>query len=164
MEESSSDPLAGPFGSSPPPTTSIDMGELPNGESTFINQNTIEYISPEQAAQIYEADSSDPLGMATLQNFSAPPLRLPNSGTRKRGPCHSDQSDQQPCKEPRIDNIQQPISLSKELVYQARDLLVKACSLTSSRSEQSKLLDLIEIFREYTEKGVIQKTSSILAT
>ena len=27
-----------------------------------------------------------------------------------------------------------------------------------------KLLDLIEIFKEYTEKGVIQKTSSILAT
>ena len=60
--------------------------------------------------------------------------------------------------------MQQPPSLSQELVYQARDLLVKACSLTNSRLEQSRLLDLIEIFREYTEKGVIQKTSSILTT
>ena len=87
------------------------MGELPNRELTSINQDTIEYTSLEQAAQIYEADSSDPLGMATLQNFSAPPLRLPNSATRKRGPCPSDQSEQ-PSKEPRLGNIQQPPSLS----------------------------------------------------
>ena len=66
MQESSSDPLAGPFGSSPPPTTSIDMGELPNRELTSINQDTIEYTSLEQATQIYEADSSNPLGIATL--------------------------------------------------------------------------------------------------
>ena len=116
MQESSSDPLAGPFRSSPPPTTSIDIGELPNRELASINQDTIEYISPEQAAQIYEADSSDPLGIATLQNFSALPLRLPNPTTRKRGPCPSDQSEQ-PSKELRLGNIQQLLSLLKELVY-----------------------------------------------
>ena len=66
MEESSSNPLASPFRSSLLLTTSINIGELPNRESTFINQNTIEYISLEQAAQIYKADSSDPLGIATL--------------------------------------------------------------------------------------------------
>ena len=89
MEESSSDPLASPFGSSPPPTTSIDIGELPNIEVSSNDQITTEYLTLEQAAQ-YEADSSDPLTIATLQNFSAPPLRLPNTVTRKRGPCLSD--------------------------------------------------------------------------
>ena len=115
IEESSSDPLAGPFGSSPPPTTSIDIGELPNIEVSSNDQITTEYLTLEQAAQ-YEADSSDPLTIATLQNFSAPPLRLPNTATRKRGPCLSDQSEQ-PSKEPRLGNMQQPPSLSQELVY-----------------------------------------------
>ena len=49
MEESSSDPLASPFRSSLLLTTLINIRELPNKESTFINQNTIKYISLEQA-------------------------------------------------------------------------------------------------------------------
>jgi hypothetical protein len=35
-----------------------------------------------------------------------------------------------------------------ELVLQARDLLIRASISTSSRSEQSNLLDLLEIFRD----------------
>ena len=53
---------------------------------------------------------------------------------------------------------------ARDLVLQAKDLLVKAYTYTSFREEQSKLLDLLEIFREYTEKGRIQAVSSILAS
>jgi len=55
-------------------------------------------------------------------------------------------------------------SLAKEVISQARDLLVKALGLTKSFDEQSRLLDLIEVFREYTEKGRLYKASNIIAT
>jgi hypothetical protein len=37
-------------------------------------------------------------------------------------------------------------------ILEARDLLVKAIGLTKEYDKQTRLLDLIEIFREYTEK------------
>ena len=36
--------------------------------------------------------------------------------------------------------------------------------MTSNRIEQAKLLDLLEVFREYTEKGYIRYTASILGS
>ena len=53
--------------------------------------------------------------------------------------------------------------LAKEAILEARDLLVKAYNLTSSRYQQSQLLDLLEVFREYTKKGKLRTTSAILA-
>ena len=53
---------------------------------------------------------------------------------------------------------------AREAIRQARDLIIKALSLTESFEEQSRLLDLIKVFREYTEKGRLYKASSIIAT
>lgn len=53
---------------------------------------------------------------------------------------------------------------SKEAILMARDFIIKAYSLTDDREEQSKLLDLLEVFREYTEKGLISKASKIIAS
>jgi hypothetical protein len=39
---------------------------------------------------------------------------------------------------------------------------VKTISLTKEYDKQTRLLDLIEIFREYAEKGKILKTSNII--
>jgi hypothetical protein len=50
----------------------------------------------------------------------------------------------------------------KTLILEAKDLLVKATSLTKKYDKQTRLLDLIEIFREYTEKGKVLKTSNII--
>jgi hypothetical protein len=62
------------------------------------------------------------------------------------------------------DSTRQPTpNTSASLILAARDLILKACTLTESRDEQGKLLDLLEIFREYTEKGKIQNTSRIIA-
>ena len=32
-------------------------------------------------------------------------------------------------------------------------MIIQACTLAETHSEQTKLLDLLEVFREYTEKG-----------
>jgi hypothetical protein len=49
------------------------------------------------------------------------------------------------------------------LILKARDLLVKATGLTKEYDKQTRLLDLIEIFREYAEKRKVLKTSNIIA-
>jgi hypothetical protein len=48
------------------------------------------------------------------------------------------------------------------LILETRDLLVKATGLTKEYDKQTRLLDLIEIFREYAEKGKVLKTSNII--
>jgi hypothetical protein len=50
------------------------------------------------------------------------------------------------------------------LILEARDLLVKAIGLTKEYDKQTRLLDLIEIFREYAEKRKVLKTSNIIAS
>jgi hypothetical protein len=51
-----------------------------------------------------------------------------------------------------------------EYVLQARDLLLKACSSCKAHDRQSRLLDLLEIFREYTEFGRVRHTNTLLAS
>jgi hypothetical protein len=48
------------------------------------------------------------------------------------------------------------------LILETKDLLVKATGLTKKYNKQTRLLDLIEIFREYTEKEKVLKTSNII--
>ena len=192
--EASSDPLSDPFRSSPPPAVSQDLGELPNSalEPILPILSSTTAASTLEPPQLADNSSSDPLG-ATLQHepLSAS-IHRPQSRKRPQaslGPPFTDQS--RPTKgartttqfqptfstqpESRVfthDSTTQPESPdstqintnSQELVLQARDLLVRAYSTTISRVEQGKLLDLLQIFREYTESGIIQKTSSILAT
>ena len=56
------------------------------------------------------------------------------------------------------------LSLAKEALLQARDLIVQAYSLTKNREEQARILDLIKLFREYIEKGTLRKTSAIISS
>jgi hypothetical protein len=154
-----SDPFRDHLGSSPPPTTSQDLGELPNSPYTPTPRPTtqINLNSTPITLQFEPIPSSDPLG---LQNFHSATTHR-HTQSRKRGPS-SQELRPQLNKDP-PNTLFEPHQ-AQELIFQARDLIVKACSFAYSRSEQSKLLDLLEIFREYTEKGVIQKTSTILAT
>ena len=43
-------------------------------------------------------------------------------------------------------------------------MLVKAYTITQTRDKQARILDLLEIFREYTEQRRIRYTSTILAS
>ena len=58
----------------------------------------------------------------------------------------------------------QGMETTKTVLLQARDLIIKAYDLTNDRTEQSQLLDLLEVFREYTEKGNLSKASTIIAS
>jgi len=49
------------------------------------------------------------------------------------------------------------------LIYKARDLIVKAAGLTDNRQEQTNLLDLVQIFREYTEQGTVLSSTKLIA-
>jgi hypothetical protein len=54
--------------------------------------------------------------------------------------------------------------LASTKILQACDLLVEVYSATKSREKQSQILDLIEIFRKYTESGKLQKVTNQLAS
>ena len=97
--------------------------------------------------------SSDPFSPAGIS------ASIHRPQTRKRAPLSL--SFDLPNK--RTTPITQPNS-ARDAILQARDLIVQAYSYTKSREEQSKLLDLLEVFREFTERGRIQNASSILAS
>ena len=163
MADTSSDLPDLPLGSSPPTTDSLDLGELPtrptgpNLPPEPTNNSNNSYTAP------FAVDlSSDPLQIATPfpSNFASS-HRLSRNRIRKRG-LSSPTPDSDPIdKEPRTS---QNKPTARELVLQARDLLLEASTRTELRDEQSRLLDLLEIFREYTEKGRLQHTSSIIAS
>jgi hypothetical protein len=182
--EASSDPLSDPFRSSPPPAVSQDLGELPNSalEPILPILSSTTAASTLEPPQLADNSSSDPLGATLQYEPLSASIHRPQSRKRpqaSQGPPFSGQS--RPTKGARTTTQFQPIfstqpesrsfihdstqpTNSQQLVLEARDLLVRAYSTTTSRVEQGKLLDLLQIFREYTESGIIQKTSSILAT
>ena len=53
---------------------------------------------------------------------------------------------------------------AQDLIYRARDLLIEAYSASTNRTQQTNILELVQVFREYTESGVLRKASTILAT
>jgi len=62
-------------------------------------------------------------------------------------------------------SVKPMISSVKEGIQVARDALVQAANLASSNNEQTRLLDLIEILRDYTEHGRVRtEEKSILAS
>ena len=100
----------------------------------------------------FSFQSSDPIGLNMAPQPSVPAL-----GTnRKRA---SDSSTQGPRKQPRNQN-----HTPESAILEARDLIVLASTLTNSRDEQTRLLDLLSIFREYTEKGSLFKASTIITS
>ena len=52
----------------------------------------------------------------------------------------------------------------QEAIASARELVIKASLLAKAYGEQSRLLDLLEVFREYTETGKVQSASKVVAT
>ena len=113
------------------------------------------YQSTSYKAPSFSFSSSDPLGPLPLSstNVSGP------SQIRKRGPSSSLIDNHSRNKTPRNNN-----QAAKRAILEARDLLIEAYSLTTSKVEQAKLLDLLEVFREYTEDGKLQKASNIISS
>jgi hypothetical protein len=156
------------FSSSPPPIP------LP-GSSQPVNRSktvpVVEIQVPNRPAPTIPSSqftfdlSSDPIAIAippTAPGNSAGGPHRPSFLNRKRTPTS-------PPPGRRIDKA--PRGLAQDCVYtaktailEARDLIVLASTLAESRDEQSRLLDLLEVFREYTEKGLLYKASSIITS
>lgn len=148
-----------PFNSFPLSDPTIILGdtEVEDSSSPLPYQNTSTSTGMHIEAPILSDPLELPLSSAV---FSAGPPR-PTRPIKKRGPG--------PLLNPNHTNKTPRLSQGTEksprdLVLNARDLLVQAYSLTKSREEQSKLLDLLEVFREYTERGRLQYASSIIAS
>ena len=63
--------------------------------------------------------------------------------------------------QPAISQASQKEQQAKDFISQARSLLIKAADIEPSLEKQSNILDLIEILRDYTEKGLApMKTSN----
>jgi hypothetical protein len=163
----SSDPLQHPPGSSPPYNDSMDTEQTPAGSSSpALPALTLNSTARVGLGLLSGADAglSSPFSFSGLSaSAHRPTAALP----RKRG-IQTEQHEPR-AKEPRTQDPQDsqdddPNSLARSKILEARDLLLQACSLTKSRDEQSRLLDLLEVFREYTEKGKLAKSSNIIAS
>ena len=157
------EPPLDPPGSSPPsldPFASDEMQveasspTLPTLNSSIFNTKDLPLPS-----------SSDPLTCQplSLTEISATTHR-PTSQVRKRGPPSFTSGLGHINKTPRNSQEQTTGKTARMAILEARDLIIQACTLTKSHEEQSKILDLLEIFREYTEKGRLQSASTIIAS
>jgi hypothetical protein len=91
-------------------------------------------------------------------------LHRPTIQLRKRGPPSFTHGSGHINKTPRNSQEQTTGKTARMAILEARDLIIQACTLTTSHEEQSKILDLLEIFREFTEKGRLQSASTIIAS
>ena len=144
--ESSSDPLNHSPGSNPPPTISSDLGELPTRSlspslpslpaepkgTTFINPQSIDISYSLQGTTFI------PLNTIILHRLSRNLIRKRGPSSPTHGPSFSEAYIN---KEAYIVDLSQSDS-ARDLILQARDLLIKVYTVTSSRTEQFKLLDL----------------------
>ena len=151
--------LSDPFNSFPLSDPTIILGdtEVEPSSPSLPRNNTVNSPAIFNAAPLTSDLLEVPLSPA---DFSAAPPRSTRS-IRKRGagplpnPDHTNKA---------FRFSQETIKSPRDLILNARDLIVQAYTLTKARDEQSKLLDLLEIFREYTEKGRLQAASSIIAS
>ena len=130
-------------GSSPPNSAELELNQ-PNTVSTSTAKPPQPLGGPIHFNYI---PSSDPI---QGENFSATSHRL-NSRKRPRSILSRNFEPQNS-------------GSAKETLLKARDLILEASLLAETSQEQSKILDLLGIFREYTEIGEIKALLSLLAS
>jgi len=122
--------------------------------------------TPTRATRQKDFSSPDPLSM----DFT--PAKAPNKAAISRKRVNSTTLAPQRTPQPPSSrfsflgaSVKPMISSVKEGIQVARDALVQAANLASSNDEQTRLLDLIEILRDYTEHGRVRtEEKSILAS
>jgi hypothetical protein len=150
-----------------PPTNQINHMEFELDSSEELNSPTLpplRFTTPTEPNTRPIEVSSDPLGhlSPSISQF-ANTAETHRFQKRKSPPTKAQQllriffTDNLPS------NIGNLPTTAREAILQARDLIIIAYSKTT-REEQSKLLDLLEIFREFTESGKITKISNIIAS
>lgn len=128
-----------------PVTPSAQLLQPPPPGTIFnldFSSDPITGTSPTARTNLFSASNISPLG---------PIIRKRNNAT-----------DKYPSKTQRTTN-QEPKTV-QEAIASARELVIKASLLAKAYGEQSKLLDLLEVFREFTETGKVQSTSKVVAS
>ena len=158
-----------PLPSSPSPTFNtivVDEMQMELSSPTAPSHGTptLPMFVPSSASFAFNPPSTP---FSATENFSATQHRLSINPNGKRGQgSHSYSRKRAHFQEPETQDITQESTLDsvRSIILAARDLLLKACTLTESRDEQGRLLDLLERFREYTEEGKVQNTARIIAS
>ena len=161
LEMLSSDPIAGPSPEAPtftePQPQAATLPHTPNQTRTFAN-----------AALNSAANKPVPTQLFSSPDFAFQPasnnkrcLAIPPFGPSKRLSVPSTRNGT-------TANTPMPphSSGTQSLILQARALLIQAMHQESNHDVQSRLCDLLEVFREYTEKGITATStvSKIMAT
>src|ERR1700733_2775255 len=162
---SSLNPIAG----SEPPFQATSSPTLPSFSTTRIRDHTDIDIESEPASTPTPASRTTawPELSQTTFDFTSDyievshlsPSGIAASGkdapslNRKRGPPARDQGQEPRTKDSRTQEPpkehpkdQEPSSLARTKILEARNLLLEACTLSKSYEEQSRLLDLLEVF------------------
>ena len=151
--------LSDPFNSFPLSDPTIILGdtEVEVSSPTLPHSSTVNPTTVQNTIPITSDSLEIPLSQT---DFSAAPHH-PTRLIRKRGPSPL---PNQNYTNKTLRFSQETNKSPRDLILNARDLIVQAYTLTKLREEQSKLLDLLEVFREYTEKGRLQTASTIIAS
>lgn len=174
--ESRSDPLAGPSTQIKGQASNENEG---NWSTNYQQKKSIKNINHDnqtreddmEVTYNNEEDDTDeiiakaPRLDSSIYARSGPSIQpMSNAKDNESSKIHST-SDPQFTFSDRNQNFQSTSSDTvKDTLFKARDLIVKAYYISENRDEQSRLCDLLEIFREYTEKGLLSKASKIIAT
>ena len=157
--------------SDPPEAQSDPFGSFPLTDPTIILGDTdVEVSSP-------TLPYSNTLNSATTHNIvplTSDPIEIPLSQADFSATSHR---PIQPIRKRGIGSLSNPNltnktlrfsqeinKLPRDLILNAKDLIIQVYTLIKACEEQLKLLDLLEVFREYIERGRIQAASSIIAS
>lgn len=150
----------------------IDLSKAPGLESSGWNKENISNIlskpailKPTNFTSDFSDFSSDPITADTFKTQIQPKPLSPLVTGRKRNYMATPINEYRHTKAIRLndkiarfenENENKEYTTAKDAVLGCRDLLIKAYSLTKNRKTQSELLDLLEVFRHYTEKGKVR--------
>lgn len=161
MNDSSSDPLSGPstLGKR---QVSFDPAQNPTSPEHTNKKRIV--ISPDIAEEDnFDDDMSDIVANAPRLSSSIYANACPDMQSQQNIP--SGQAQKQHVQINHKESLIKPVSTEvKEELYQARDHIIKAYNVSKDRNEQNRLLDLLDIFREFTNKGLLNKASNIIAS
>jgi hypothetical protein len=148
------------FPSSPSNIDSPEPTLPPLLEQTITNN----IFSPQALGTTNADSSSDPISQERGKAFrqaSARATPAEPQGKRQR----TEQARDLPSGEIfRPTSVPSTKNKAQDLIYRARDLLIEAYSASTNRTQQTNILELVQVFREYIESGVLRKASTILAT
>ncbi|TQS33623.1 hypothetical protein Golomagni_06025, partial [Golovinomyces magnicellulatus] len=156
------------------PGEEIDLSKQPN-------LNSSRWSNPDTLASLIKPDVTKPINFVDTSNFSddavrgivfAPEKQKERSsvrdGSRKRSTMASPTTEYSSSKAIRVipsaNNTRdlEPLTF-EDVILNARDNLVRAYSLSKDRTKQMDVLDLLDVFRFYMEKGEVRLSQVKLA-